>query len=129
MQNVRLPMSKLGTTDYSSFGTLKNPINKNKQDEIPFNESKQSKPFIPPLGGLSSYSKPEKEDIATTGKAKEELRKTSLSIFPKDIQSLAEYRQYEDKQAKMIGTAQLPYWFIESTKSEIPQPKRKVILL
>ena len=70
--------------------------------------NKPKKPFIPPLiaknGSTASIFKIEKE----------EARKTMLaSIFPKDLQSLGEYKQHEDKRAKAMGTAQLPYWFIE----------------
>ena len=77
--------------------------------------TKHMKPFIPPL---------------TTNKAenKEELIKTSvISIFPIDIQNLAEYRQNEDKLAKTIGTAQLPYSFIDSNKIIHPPSQQEVI--
>ena len=86
-----------------------------KSTTEPSNNPKQGKPFVPPLS--------EKPKFFRVEEGKDNL----MAIFPKDIQSLAEYKQYEDKRIKTIGTAQLPYWFIESNK--INTSKQKVNLL
>ncbi len=56
----------------------------------------------------------------------EDVRKRTGGLFPKDVQSLSDYRVHENKRVKAMASAQLPYLFIEGEGKVVPVSKKKV---
>ncbi len=89
-----------------------------------------SRPFVPPLGTKM------RSIVLLKKGTKDEVRRISISMIPKDLQSLSEYkypllppvsrRAYEDKRSHMVAQSQLPYMFLEGTKRGYTPQHRNV---
>lgn len=116
-----LSSQPFGNSKEQSLFPPRQSLNHSYKESIPLDTIIKNKhPLVPSLGSKMQPA------IFKVAKDNNSGHSPGAALFPKDIQSLSEYRVHEDKRAKGVATAQMPYWFIEGDKKFVAVLKKKV---